>query len=786
MADNEILVKIAAEISGFTAGMRQAKDQLESFAAQVQSITTALSNIGTVTLAALGLDKLVDEINGLAESASKFDIRMAGLQATLGIGAQEAQALGGALQILGSSTDQYVALSQRLERQLRTNESEITAMGVATRNANGQFLPTTQIVQNAIQRLAQFADGSDRAQAAIRIFGGRVGDIAPILRLTNQQIEEARAIFASFNALVTNESIAAAKEYEDATGKLSLAFQAMKERMGRELQPSLTDLVNFIRDHAVAIFDVFNKVLLATVAGFNLVAYAIEQSIAEVTFLYRALGDLATFDFSKIGEDWAKLTKESADNTDALTRRLYLLQQEWKNVATGTKPEPKTGDSFNDPAVAAARAKAAAQAELEEWKATYAQEIAVEKQKYDLGQESAQDYYRVLRTLANQDFDNTKAILEKERAQVTGSEAQKAAEIEKINGQIEVARIKLATRVAAIGFQQTQDEVRQAQQAANEEIAAIGRATEAKIRAAEQALATQSITAQQAAQIEIAAVNQQEQAETQLLQHLIENGNLTIAEQRKLWAQIEQIEQTSAQKRADIEAKAAKQIQREWETTFNSILQPFNQAIDGMIRGTQTLQQAIGNILESLLMKFIEFVEEEVVKWAAGELTKLGISTSSAAAQLGKMVTAGFAQIQVDAAVAAAGTEAATAYLGPEVSVPAAAAAYKETLGWAAGLGGVGLAVGAWDIPGTMAATLHAGEMVVPQTFAEGIRQNAGGFGGGDVHVHAPINITAFDARSVTAWFKRYPNLIGDQISRAIDMSSNSLRGSAIRLGAGR
>lgn len=124
-------------------------------------------------------------------------------------------------------------------------------------------------------------------------------------------------------------------------------------------------------------------------------------------------------------------------------------------------------------------------------------------------------------------------------------------------------------------------------------------------------------------------------------------------------------------------------------------------------------------------------------------------------------VSAGMAQISIDAAVAAAGAMAATSlipFIGPELAPEVAAATYGETMGWAAGMGGgVALATGAWNIPATMQATLHAGEAVVPANFASGLRQSglldgaggvasgAGGASGGDTY---HLTIQALDTQS--------------------------------------
>ncbi len=166
----------------------------------------------------------------------------------------------------------------------------------------------------------------------------------------------------------------------------------------------------------------------------------------------------------------------------------------------------------------------------------------------------------------------------------------------------------------------------------------------------------------------------------------------------------------------------------------------------------------LGQIGQSLA-KWLGFETAKTGATQGGDAARTASDTAAAAAGLGQSVARGFAEISIDASVAAAGTLAsisAIPYVGPFMAPEMAAAAYGETLGWAAGMGGgVALAVGAWDIPTQMPATLHAGEMVVPADFASGLRA-AGtlpGSGGGAPNVTFAPQISALDGKSVVALF---------------------------------
>jgi len=151
-------------------------------------------------------------------------------------------------------------------------------------------------------------------------------------------------------------------------------------------------------------------------------------------------------------------------------------------------------------------------------------------------------------------------------------------------------------------------------------------------------------------------------------------------------------------------------------------------------------------------------------------------------------VAAGFSQIEIDAAVAAAGAFAATAqipYIGPELAPEAAAAAYAATIGWAAGLGGgiAGLDVGAWSVRQGGLAYVHTGETVTPAVPGPNFNQGmaaalAGGGGEGDIHIHGPL-VQAIDTQTGAKFLLNNMQTIARGIAREIRNANGHLSAAA-------
>ena len=223
--------------------------------------------------------------------------------------------------------------------------------------------------------------------------------------------------------------------------------------------------------------------------------------------------------------------------------------------------------------------------------------------------------------------------------------------------------------------------------------------------------------------------------------------------------------QVQLDKLLELRQKHAKQVEQlnttmanQVKSDFESMLAPISNAVStsvtGMIQGTQTLKQAMANLMQNILGSFVSAITGMVAKWAAGELAKTSLAQSWSAVRQALMgeevatsVIAKKAEamgiIPAEAGIAAGGAASAVAsipYVGPAM----AAAAYAETMGMVMGGLAVASASGGFDIPsGANPLTqLHENEMVLPAHIANPLRDSlaSGSSGGGS---GSTVNINA-------------------------------------------
>ncbi|KZC23547.1 hypothetical protein RHOFW104T7_13170 [Rhodanobacter thiooxydans] len=349
--------------------------------------------------------------------------------------------------------------------------------------------------------------------------------------------------------------------------------------------------------------------------------------------------------------------------------------------------------------------------------------------------------------------------------------AQAYAQIGRLTQQVETEKERAATQAAQVAQQAAQTEASISINAANNQLDIEREKIQTKLALG------QSSDQQATAQL-TAAYERQYQAELSALQREL----VALAAKPKMVDQInKEIEKLQGQHNLQmlkLEDQAAKDNQKLWQQRLAPISQAFNQSINGMIQGTQTLQQSLARIGDSIVAKFVQMGINMVVNWAANELAKTTATTAGAAqrsiveagaAAESKAADAATGKSQITSAAATGAAKAYQAivgipYVGPVLAPIAAGVAFA---GIEAFSGMISSAQGGWErvpIDGAM-TELHKDEMVLPAHVANPIRdmaKNGGGQGGGgQVHIHAN------DARSFKDMLRRNPGALAGALKQA-------------------
>lgn len=246
----ELVISLSADMAKFRNDMGQAQkvtnDTMQKISsdmdrgiAAVQGSFKMLASVAagaTAFLAGGAMFKdMVNTTNAVAGEVGK-------LSRQLGITAQQASVLRIALDDAFLSVEDMQAGANRITKQLLSNEDAFKRLGVATRDSNGHYRNTVDIMMEVNSALSKIKAGTDQNVAGMSIYGKSWGEVRGLMKLTKEAMDEAAERAKELHLLIGPEQVAASRQYKLAMKDLEDVNESLKVQIGKELIPVLTDL----------------------------------------------------------------------------------------------------------------------------------------------------------------------------------------------------------------------------------------------------------------------------------------------------------------------------------------------------------------------------------------------------------------------------------------------------------------------------------------------------------------------------------------------------------------
>ena len=809
--DSTIEVKIQATDSGLKAGMESAAQTIQQSSNQIQK---RFSELGDATKA--GMSKMQESVKNAHESISssfsslsghfgKVNVLLAGLAAilaggavfkagvnaskeftgeanlmarALGISATEASTLNVALNSVGGSSEMMTGSAQALSRQLRTNEDGLKAMGLRTREANGEYRNMQDLMLDSIKVLNGYKEGTDRTLAAQTLFGRGAGDLATLLKVNDAVMEKARQTQEKFGLTVGVENVEAAKKYKESMKNVDFAMQGLKKAIGDALMPVLTELGAWFSAVGPAAITIIKGAIGGVISLFHGFALVIKSLWEIVKASFSNMTDIVS-GFGKVL--WAVIKGDFAGAAEAAKQSAMAIKKDWtgafENIGekareTGDKiynlfarpteiarKKIDSGKSYVAPGETGPEKEKKAESRVPLWDAMLkemqmkAQEVAQkEGQFYEMSKAEEQKYWREKLTITTTGSKENLAVRSKIADLEKGMmHARFEAEISRLKKEEEAAGHNYAVKLAAAQkelalvaqmkgseskeygdaaahiSQLERERLEQGRKIA-EQRAALGR----DIMLAEIAVEENNMNLRRdlglANQAEILAAEMDFEARrNEIRRFALTEARDTIdynrdpVEYEKRSNAIEELEISHQAKLGEIQRKSQFAQAQPFLQLAQSLQQSLEQAFSGLLARTMTFSQAFKSIFASMTSSII------------GELAKIA-AQKTASIIIDKILAA--KQILTNAAVSGSAAYAATAAIpivGPSLAPAAAAAAYGGTASFVSSLA---VAERGYDIPAGLnpITQLHQKEMVLPAEQANIIRDLAGSGGmGGNI-----------------------------------------------------
>lgn len=798
MANNDAELRIGVNDDDLRAGLQRAADAVQTGFAQMQTHFDSLGAVfgklnGAMMAFAAAMAGGKIFADGVEETV-KLTKEANALSKTLGITATEASILNVALGDIYQSGDAVVTATSRITKQLRENEDAFAKLGVATRDSEGHFRGSLDIMLDVNQELLKFKEGTDRNIEGQKIYGKSWAEISGLLKLNTELMEESRKKAQALGLVVGEENVQATAKYRAAMNDMHDVFSGIQKVIGDAVLPLLTDLGNWLASVGPQAVEFMRKAMATLVSAFYGLKMAVEivwetvkAAVQQITVLLLTIADVGSralqFDFAgakkawsdglaqmrEIGDQWAnQIVKDAEGNRDKIFSA-------WSSALNGavTPTKAKGAGAHSEGGEDTGKSRMSAwEMQLREQKVAYQeqmreqgsfqeyskqQELAFWQTKLELVRKGTEEERQLRARVADIKLAIDKSVFDGEMEKLKATEAEYGKNYE---ARIAIAKDYAERMKSAYGEESKQyaeavkrvheldlqlyEQRKQLQQMARESAM---KNTLSEIDA-EQDLARQRLELRQTTTEEFLQQEREFENRRHQIQMAALQDSLKLAKQdawrdpegvAKAQHQIEELERQHQNRIRDIRHKQILEDNKATTSFLNSMESGFTKVFSSMMKGSMSVSQAIKSMFATMGDAIIKILAEIAAKWLTTQLANMLLSKTAA-------------QGEISAASALAGANGTASWAAAPWPVNMGAPAFGASMAAAAASFNVAAsAEGGFDIPSGVnpVTQLHQEEMVLPADIANPLRQGlaAGGVGGNSFS--PTIQVNAMNSRDV-------------------------------------
>lgn len=267
---DEQIVKVA---SGF--------DKVAEKAKKAADATKPLSKAAGAALAGL---------TGMAVKAGQTADEISTLSKQSGIATDTIQKMQYASDLLDVDMETAVKAAAKLKKGLDKNEDTLVSMGVAVRDANGQYRDMELIFMNTIAALSKIENETERDKVAMDLFGKSADELAGYIDDGGQAFRELSQQAQQKGLIISDEDLQRANEFNDTLDELKATVGMDLLQAGAQVAEALTPLLKDVAEIITTIASHLSELNPETVK----VIMAVLAVIAALSPLLGIISSLAT------------------------------------------------------------------------------------------------------------------------------------------------------------------------------------------------------------------------------------------------------------------------------------------------------------------------------------------------------------------------------------------------------------------------------------------------------------------------------------------------------------
>jgi phage-related minor tail protein len=233
---DEQIVKVA---SGFDKVAQKAKKAADATKPLSKAAGAALAGLAGMAVKA---GETADEINTLSKQT--------------GIATDTIQKMQYASDLIDVDMETAVKAVAKLKKGLDKNEDTLVSMGVAVRDANGQYRDMESIFMNTVAVLSKIENEVERDKIAMDLFGKSADELAGYIDDGGQAFRELSQQAEQKGLIISDEDLQRANEFNDKLDELKATVGMDLLQAGAQIAEALTPL---LKDLAEVITNITSK-----------------------------------------------------------------------------------------------------------------------------------------------------------------------------------------------------------------------------------------------------------------------------------------------------------------------------------------------------------------------------------------------------------------------------------------------------------------------------------------------------------------------------------------------
>ncbi|TVR41899.1 MAG: hypothetical protein EA392_00950 [Cryomorphaceae bacterium] len=250
MSQQTTKVHIDADNRKLKRGLKDSEKEVKGFGGKIDGLGKKLGMLA----GAAAIGAVVKGLFNMAKQLGQTADRLLDLEQITGTSTDALQEWEHVARIAGVNAETYsnavIGLTQRLARGAEMSAGlrmGIERLGIEMKNQNGTMRSGAEITEEAITKLAEMDDITQRNIAGAQLFSGAWKDLAPILALGADGIEAAKNEARELGLVMDREALEKANAFRVEMEKVSAQFGRFKQDVGMLVIPAILGIVNVLQ-----------------------------------------------------------------------------------------------------------------------------------------------------------------------------------------------------------------------------------------------------------------------------------------------------------------------------------------------------------------------------------------------------------------------------------------------------------------------------------------------------------------------------------------------------------